>query len=74
MNRTAPAPSVQLLTRTQVKQLTALSTSSLYRAMRRGEFREPLRVSERSVRWRCDEIGAWIDWRPRATGIGGDVP
>ena len=68
MNNTAPDPPVQLLTRPQVESLTGLSCSSLYRAMRRDEFPEPLRISHRSVRWRTDEIQAWINGRPRASG------
>lgn len=71
MNNNAPPPPARLLSRTQVEQLTGLSTSSLYRAMHRGEFPEPLRVSTRSVRWRNDEIQAWIEERPRASEIVG---
>ena len=70
MNRIASVSASRLLTRIEVEQLTALSTSSIYRAMRQADFPEPLRVSQRSVRWRSDEIAAWIDRRPRAAGIG----
>lgn len=73
MNLTAPDLPPPLLTRHEVERLTALSTSSLYRAMRQGDFPEPLRIGERSVRWRADEVGAWIDQRPRAAGIVGDA-
>ncbi len=60
-----------LLSRPEVERLTGMSTSSLYRAMREGDFPEPLRISRRAVRWRADEIGAWIEGRPRASGIVG---
>ncbi|WP_420443890.1 helix-turn-helix transcriptional regulator [Candidatus Poriferisodalis sp.] len=70
MKQTAHDPPALLLSRTQIERLTGLSCSSLYRAMRRGEFPEPLRIGHRSVRWRADEIQAWIDGRPRASGIG----
>ena len=40
-----------LLTRTQVAARTGLSGSSIYRAMRLGQFPEPLRIGERAVRW-----------------------
>ncbi|WP_419853290.1 helix-turn-helix transcriptional regulator [Candidatus Poriferisodalis sp.] len=71
MNDNALPPVAQLLSRVQVERLTGLSTRSLYRAMRRGAFPEPLRVSTRSVRWRNDEIQAWIEERPRSSGIVG---
>ena len=60
-----------LLSRAEVERLCGLSTSSLYRAMRRGEFPEPLRISARAVRWRSDEIASWIQTRPRASGTVG---
>ena len=57
-----------LLTRPQVEVITGLRRSSLYREMRRGKFPSPVRISTRAVRWRMDEVQAWIDSRPRATG------
>lgn len=71
INNNAPPTPAQLLGRPQVEQLTGLSTSSLYRAMRRGKFPEPLRIGARSVRWRSDEVQAWIDGLPRASGTVG---
>lgn len=62
-----------LLPRAEVERLTGLSTSSLYRAMRQGDFPEPLRISARAVRWRSDEIRTWIEDRPRASGIVGEA-
>ena len=74
MKRTEPKPQAPLLlSRREVERLTGLSTSSLYRAMRQGEFPEPLRVSQRAVRWRCDEIASWIEGRLRASGIVGSA-
>ena len=45
-----PAPQL-LLSRPEVERLTGLSTSSLYRAMRNNDFPEPLRITQRAVRW-----------------------
>ncbi|WP_419932245.1 helix-turn-helix transcriptional regulator [Candidatus Poriferisodalis sp.] len=73
MKHDTPPTFTPLLSRAQVERLTGLSTTSLYRAMRRGDFPEPLRVSERSVRWRTDEIESWIEERPRAAGIVGEA-
>ena len=68
---TASLAPPRLMSRAEVERLTGLSTSSLYRAMREGEFPEPLRIGRRAVRWRADEVGAWIEGRPRASGIVG---
>ena len=73
MKRESEPQAPLLLSRREVERITGLSTSSLYRAMRRGDFPEPLRVSQRAVRWRCDEIASWIEGRPRASGIVGSA-
>lgn len=57
-----------LVTRPEVEKATRLSRSSLYRLMRLGRFPEPIKVSERAVRWRSTEVEAWLADRPRATG------
>ncbi|WP_419932236.1 helix-turn-helix transcriptional regulator [Candidatus Poriferisodalis sp.] len=72
MEHAQPEPQAPLLlSRPEVERLTGLSTSSLYRAMRSSDFPEPLRIGKRAVRWRYDEIRAWIEERPRASGIVG---
>ena len=74
MKHTQPEPQAPLLlSRPQVEQLCGLSTSSLYRAMRHGDFPEPLKIGARSVRWRSDEILSWIEERPRASGVVGEA-
>ena len=57
----------RLMTRPEVEELTAMSRSAIYKAMREGRFPEPVKIG-RSVRWRSDEITAWIDSLQRATG------
>ena len=61
----------RLLTRAQVETRVGLSRSSLYRKMRQGTFPEPLKISERAVRWPESEIDEWLASRPRASG---DLP
>ena len=73
MKRESQPQDPLLLSRADVERLCGLSTSSLYRAMRQGDFPEPLRIGARAVRWRSDEIGAWIEGRPRASGIVGSA-
>ena len=59
----------RLLRRQQVEDLTGLSTSSLYRKMRSGDFPAPIDVGSGTVRWREDELAVWLESRPRAKGV-----
>lgn len=61
---------VELLTRQEVEQICRLSRSSIYRLMRLRKFVQPIRVGERAIRFRRDEILEWLETRPRATGEG----
>lgn len=58
----------RLLRREGVEEATTLTTSSLYRPMRKGEFPLPIKIGLRAVRWPESEIEAWLESRPRATG------
>lgn len=58
----------QLLRRQEVEALVRLSTSSVYRLMRAGQFPEPMRVGQRAVRWRKSEIDQYLAERDRASG------
>ena len=60
---------VRILRRREVERLTRLSKASIYRKMRTGTFPLPLKLGERAVAWRADEIHEWIASRPRA-GLG----
>ncbi len=55
-----PAP-VELLRRADVERRTALSRATIYRRMALGAFPAPVRIpGSTAVRWRADEIDAWI--------------
>lgn len=58
----------ELLSRKQVEEITGYSRAHLYAEMRQGRFPEPLKLSPRVVRWRSEEVAAWIESRPRASG------
>ena len=45
-----------------------LGKTSLYAAIRRGDFPRPIKLSERAVGWRRAEVDEWISRRPLATG------
>lgn len=54
----------------QVKQRTALSRSSIYAKIARGEFPPPVSLGARAVAWLDDEITEWISDRVDATRGG----
>lgn len=53
----------RLLRRKQVEDLTALSRSSIYDKVSKGEFPRPVSVGPRSVRWLATEVEAFINDR-----------
>lgn len=57
---------MNLLTPNQVMKITGIGCrSTLWRAVKAARFPQPLVLGSRSIRWRSDEIEAWIDARPR---------
>ena len=58
----------RFLTRSEVENLTGLSTSSIYRLMRCGQFPVPVKIGLRAVRWRETELASYLSTRPRAEG------
>ena len=63
----------RLLKIDEVVAMVALSESSIYRKMERGEFPHPIKVGVRAVRWWLSEILAWLARCPRARGDLGDA-
>ena len=61
---------MSLLTRRQVETRCQLARTTIYRLMRLGQFPEPIRVGVRAVRWREDDIAAWLESRPVSHGDG----
>lgn len=45
--------------RLAVQELTGLSRSAIYAAMRAGTFPEPVRIGKSAVAWRSSDIEAW---------------
>ncbi len=52
-----------LLRIADVRRLTGLSDSAIYRAAQRGQFPRPLKLSERSSAWVESEVRGWISSR-----------
>ena len=53
----------------EVTRRTSLSKASVYRLLRAGDFPQPVRLGQRAVGWRAEEIDEWLASRERA-GIG----
>lgn len=56
----------RLLKLRDVRAMTSLGTSTIYRKMAAGTFPRPRQLSEACVRWRESEILKWIDALPAA--------
>lgn len=50
-----------------VIKMVAMSKATIYRRMKKGEFPENHKQSERAVAWDKDEIIEWMRNRPRYT-------
>ena len=59
----------RILRRREVEQATQLSKASIYRQMHAGDLPQPVKLGERAVGWKADEIAEWPASRERA-GIG----
>jgi len=57
---------MRLLRLREVCDKTGLSRSSLYVAIKRGEFPKSVSIGKRSVAWKSTDIDAWIESRPLA--------
>lgn len=63
----SPQPE-RLLRLPDVESLVGLRKSSIYDAMKRGEFPSPVKLSRRAVCWPASAIDAWIAERIQSSG------
>lgn len=49
-----------ILRRPAVEARTGLSRSTIYAAMARGEFPQPVRLGPRAVGWRESDVAEWL--------------
>lgn len=59
-------PRVRYIRRAEVENLTALSTSTIYKMMSEGEFPKPIKLTKKAVAWSEAEILEWLASRPVA--------
>lgn len=64
------AQAERLLRLPEVETLVGLRKSSIYDAMKRGEFPAPVKLSRRAVCWPASAIDAWIAERIKGGGNG----
>jgi prophage regulatory protein len=57
--------SKRLLRIREVRRLTGLSKTSLYRLEAKHDFPQRVKLTTRSTAWVAHEVAAWIDTRPR---------
>lgn len=63
-----PIQRERLLRIGEVETMVGLKKSSLYAAIRRGEFPAPVKLSRRAVCWPASAIDAWIGSRIKSGG------
>jgi len=51
-----------------VMRETALGRSTIYAAIKAGEFPAPLRIGKRAVAWRSENLDAWRNTRRPSGG------
>lgn len=56
----------QVYRRREVEKLTGLSRSTLYEQMAKGRFPRPVRLTQRAVAWRAEDVAEWLASRPTA--------
>ena len=55
----------------EVIALTGLSQSTIYRLEQNRQFPQRLKLSERAVAWREEEIRSWMQSRENKNQVGG---
>ena len=52
---------LQLVKLPVVKEITTFSSATIYRLIKKGDFPEQIKLSERSSAWLLDDIYQWIE-------------
>ena len=61
----------RLMTRQEVEEFVQLSSTTIYRLMQTDQFPAPLKIGISAVRWRPEDIRAWLDTRPTTKELNG---
>lgn len=60
-----------LLKLPEVRERVALSTPTIYRLIKKGDFPRPVHLGPRAVAWVEDEVETWIEQRIEASRAQG---
>lgn len=63
----------QILKLSEVKLISGLSASSVYRGAANGTFPKPIKLSERSSGWIKSEVDQWLNERIEASRNDSEV-
>jgi len=67
----------QIIKLPDVVKLSSLSSASIYRLIKKGEFPKQLKLSERSSGWLLSEVNEWLNNRANARDgveVGDETP
>lgn len=62
--------SQQILKLIEIKKITTLSGSTIYRLISEGKFPKQIKLSERSSGWLKSEVDQWLDGRIESSRNG----
>ena len=64
-----PKPHVYVVRMRQLVTLVGLSRSTIYVLVSKGNFPVPIRLGDKAVGWRVNEIEEWIISRPNSIDL-----
>ena len=62
-------PHVYVVRMRQLVTLVGLSRSTIYVLVSKGRFPVPIRLGDKAVGWRIDEIEQWVNARPNSIDL-----
>lgn len=62
----------RILRRKNLLHVTQLSSATIYRLIRRGEFPRQIQLSTQAVGWDADDVHAWLEARKSASMRGAE--
>ena len=67
MEQDALASKIRLIRLKEVMSICGMSRSSVYLAIKNGQFPSPIKLSTRSIAWLRNAVIAWVESRVKAT-------
>ncbi|MCH9739832.1 MAG: AlpA family transcriptional regulator [Epsilonproteobacteria bacterium] len=63
----------QIIKLPDVVKLSSLSSASIYRLIKKGEFPKQIKLSERSSGWLLSEVEQWLDSKVSAREVNNEA-